>query len=337
MLKLRAYRCRCSARCRVRLALLPLRLSAASYPGFLRKPGRCSPCSPYLTVSPGSTSALCCLRTAVAGPFPFSARASSRRCPSFNCCDRAAPRSQAQPSPLPPALPRCGRAHNRPSLEYRPRSRAGSRQQGCPHQLPCRTLAGAPGLLRCSARASGPACAALPLGQRRRFFLPPAAERARGLGTVGHRWPCRRCLRTWPVPPLPRGRFSAVVVQPRPGLTAGRCSLCSVRSLLGKKQGEDGIYPSKRIIRVRFAKYMTLVNSANVLRFISRKYEGLGAILAPPPLLRPWLGGPACSSRRAWAVGLPAADCCALGCCFPAWTASPAAGPSVPVPAPGLP
>jgi len=81
---------------------LPLRLSAAAYPGFLRKPGRCSPCSPYLTVSPGSTSALCCLRTAVAGPFPFSARASSRRCPSFNCCDRAAPRSQAQPSPLPP-------------------------------------------------------------------------------------------------------------------------------------------------------------------------------------------------------------------------------------------
>jgi len=105
MLKLRAYRCRCSARCRVRLALLPLRLSAAAYPGFLRKPGRCSPCSPYLTVSPGSTSVLCCLRTAVAGPFPFSARASSRRCPSFNCCDRAAPRSQAQPSPLPP--PRC--------------------------------------------------------------------------------------------------------------------------------------------------------------------------------------------------------------------------------------
>ena len=89
MLKLRAYHCRCSARCRVRLALLPLRLSAAAYPGFLRKPGRCSPCSPYLTVSPGSTSALCCLRTAMAGPFPFSARASSRRCPSFNCCDRA--------------------------------------------------------------------------------------------------------------------------------------------------------------------------------------------------------------------------------------------------------
>jgi len=105
MLKLRAYRCRCSARCRVRLALLPLRLSAAAYPGFLRKPGRCSPCSPYLTVSLGSTSALCCLRTAVAGPFPFSARASSRRCPSFNCCDRAAPRSQAQPSPLPPRCP----------------------------------------------------------------------------------------------------------------------------------------------------------------------------------------------------------------------------------------
>jgi len=49
--------------------------------------------------------ALLFARTAMAGPFPFSARASSRRCPSFNCCDRAAPRSQAQPSPLPP--PRC--------------------------------------------------------------------------------------------------------------------------------------------------------------------------------------------------------------------------------------
>jgi len=34
--------------------------------------------------------------------WPATARASSRRCPSFNCCDRAAPRSQAQPSPLPP-------------------------------------------------------------------------------------------------------------------------------------------------------------------------------------------------------------------------------------------
>jgi len=183
---------------------LPLRLSAAAYPGFLRKPGRCSPCSPYLTVSPGSTSALCCLRTAVAGPFPFSARASSRRCPSFNCCDRAAPRSQAQPSPLPPALPRCGRAHNRPSLEYRPRSCARSRQQGCPHQLPCRTPAGAPGLLRCSARASGPACAALPLGQRRHFFLPPAAARARA-------WPgyCGPPLAMPPVPAYTAGPAAA--------------------------------------------------------------------------------------------------------------------------------
>ena len=136
--------------------------------------------------------------------WPATARASSRRCPSFNCCDRAAPRSQAQPSPLPPALPRCGRAHNRPSLEYRPRSRAGSRQQGCPHQLPCRTPAGAPGLLRCSARASGPACAALPLGQRRHFFLPPAAARARA-------WPgyCGPPLAMPPVPAYTAGPAAA--------------------------------------------------------------------------------------------------------------------------------
>ena len=204
-------------------------------------------------------------------------------------------------------------------------TRAGSvapRRSSSSAGAPCCSMAVSPSLDR-SARghrallltarehARGPRVHAGPAVSRRCLPHAPAspaawsgaapAPRFRPHRASVPRWPCRRCLRTRPGPPLPRGRFSAVAVQPRPGLTAGRCSLCSVRSLLGKKQGEDGIYPSKRIIRVRFAKYMTLVNSANVLRVYFEKVRGPVRTCAVhlPALGRPVVArlGPS----RAWA------------------------------------
>jgi len=185
--------------------------------------------------------------------WPATARASSRRCPSFNCCDRAAPRSQAQPSPLPP---RCPAVAEPTTARAWSTARAPALDRVSKAALTSCRAAPPPVRRVCSAAPHVPrAPRALPchsVSAATSSFLRLPRARVRGLGTVGHRWPCRRCLRTRPGPPLPRGRFSAVAVQPRPGLTAGRCSLCSVRSLLGKKQGEDGIYPSKRIIRGPF-------------------------------------------------------------------------------------
>ena len=93
--------------------------------------------------------------------------------PSPRCCCTP---SGANPSPV--------RAH------MYPRSRARAR---------CSLAAPVPAaLLRCSTRASAPARAALPLGQRRRFFLPPAAARA---------WPgyCGPPLAMPPVPAYTAG------------------------------------------------------------------------------------------------------------------------------------